>query len=109
MNINKLIIDTLSSLGYPIKYRKYSGSDTTYITFFEMNNTNDDFSEDIAETEVHSLQIDLWTKSDPTQIKKDIKQALKAVFDDVTFQDLYEEVTGIYHIAFRCYYYEGVI
>ncbi|WP_368244096.1 hypothetical protein [Clostridium tertium] len=106
MNINKLVIDTLKPLGIDVRYRKYSGSNTTYITFFEMNNSNDDYSEDIAETEVHSLQIDLFTNSDPTQLKKDIKEALKGIFDDVTYQDFYEEDTKLYHIAFRCYFYE---
>ena len=106
MNINKLIIDTLRPLGLDVRYRVYSGSNSTYITFFEMNNYNEDYSEDENEIEVHSLQIDLFTKSDPTQFKKDIKQALEEVFYDVTYQDLYETDTKTFHIAFRCYFYE---
>jgi hypothetical protein len=106
MNINKLILDTLNPLGYPVRYRVYSGSNPTYITFFEMNNFSDDYSEDAEGTEVHSLQIDLWSTQDVTQIKKDIQQALKAVFYGVTYQDLYENETKINHIAFRCYFYE---
>ena len=109
MNINKLIKDTLTPLGYPVSYRKYSGQLDPYITFFEMNTLNDDYSDDIAETEGHSLQIDLFSKKDITEVKETIKLALKAVFDDVIAQDLYEETTLTYHIAFRCYYFEGVI
>lgn len=106
MNINNLILDTLNPLGIDVRYRKYSGPNTTYITFFEMNNQDDDYSDNKNETETHSLQIDLFTKSDPTQIKKDIKEELKGTFDDVTYQDFYEEDTQLYHIAFRCYFYE---
>ena len=106
MNINKLIIDTLKPFDLPVKYRFYSGSNSTYITFFEINNFDDEFSNDEEECEVHSLQIDLFTKEDPTNLKKEIKKALKTNFSEVTFQDLYESDTGIFHICFRCYFYE---
>lgn len=106
MNINKLVIDTLKPLGIDVRYRLYSGSNLTYITFFEMNNMDENYSDNENETEVHSLQIDLFTKSDPTQFKKDIKEALKGTFEDVTYQDFYEADTKTYHIAFRCYFYE---
>ena len=106
MNINKLLIDTLRPLGLDVRYRVYSGSNSTYITFFELNNMDDDYSDGENEIEVHSLQIDLWSKNDVTQFKKDIKQALKRNFKDVTYQDLYEPDTKIFHIAFRCYFYE---
>ena len=70
MNINKLIIDTLRPLGLDVRYRVYSGSNPTYVTFFEIQNYNEDYSEDKNETEVCSLQIDLWSKADVTQLKK---------------------------------------
>lgn len=109
ININKLIIDTLKSFNIQIRENKYSGPDSTYITFFEINNYDEDYSEDVNETEVHSLQIDLWSDRDVTQLKKEIKMALKAVFDDVTFTSLYEDDTKTHHISFRCYYYEEVL
>ncbi len=106
MNINQLVEETLRNISLDISYRKYSGSNDTYITFFEVNNYDEDYSDGTNETEVHSLQIDLFTKSDPTQLKKDIKQALKRNFEDVTYQDLYEVDTKTYHFTFRCYFYE---
>lgn len=106
MNINQLIIDTLRPLGLDVRYRVYSGSNPTYITFFEVNNIDDDYSDEENETEVHSIQIDLWSSKDVTEIKKKIKQALKSNFTDVTYQDLYETDTKIFHISFRCYFYE---
>lgn len=106
MNINKLIIDTLRPLDVDIRYRVYSGSNPTYITFFEMNNMDDDYSDSENETEIHSIQVDLFSKSDPTDLKINIKQALKSRFEDVTYQDFYETDTKTFHIAFRCYFYE---
>lgn len=108
-NINKLIIDTLRPLGLDVRYRRYSGSNTTYITFFEINNSDDDYSENENETEVYSIQVDLWSKDDVTKLKKEVKKILKNKFYDVTYADLYEADTGTYHIAFRCYFYEEVI
>ena len=72
----------------------------------EMNNFNEDYSDDKNETNVHSLQIDLWTKTDPTELKNKIRKALKEAFYDVTINDFYESDTETYHIAFRCYFYE---
>lgn len=88
-----------------MRYRVYSGSNSTYITFFEMNNYNEDYSDDDNETEVNSLQIDLFSNEDVTKLKKDIKKALESNFCDVTYADLYENDTKTYHIAFRCYFY----
>lgn len=107
MNINKLIIDTLAPLNLPVLYRTYSGDEDTYITFFEINNYDEDYSDDYEETEVFSLQIDLWTKKDPTQIKKEIKKALKKVFYDVRYQDITTSKNQ-FHYCFRCYYYKDL-
>lgn len=109
MNINELVIDTLKHFGLDVRYMSYSGNNTSYITFFEINNIDEDYSDNENETEVHSLQIDLFSKNDVTQLKNDIKKALKRVFVDVTYQDLYEEDTKTFHIVFRCYFCEEAI
>lgn len=103
ININKIVTDTLSHLNIPIRYRSYSGSKRQYITFFEVNNSEEDYSDDMSETEVFSLQVDLWSKDDPTQLKRLIKKALKSKFYYVNYQDV--SVPNLFHIAFRCYYY----
>ena len=48
----------------------------------------------------------VWTKTDPTELKNKIRKALKEAFYDVTINDLFETDTKVYHIAFRCYFYE---
>lgn len=105
--IEDLIKKSLSKYKCPIQYRRYSGKENTYITYFEMNNFDDDFSEDKAETEVHSLQIDLFSKEEIKSLKKDIQKALKTEFDGVTMLDLTEVNSNINHICYRCYFYEN--
>lgn len=106
MNVNKLIINSLNKFNLPTTYIKYSGSQPSYLTFFLVNNYDDDYSDNNGEIDVYSIQIDLWSKEDTTTLKEEIKKELKKTFRDVTFQDLYEDETSTYHTAFRCYYYE---
>lgn len=105
--IEDLIKEALVEYEYPIKYRRYSGKENTYITYFEINNFDDDYSEDKAETEVHSLQIDLFSKDELKNSKKYIQKALKAKFEGVTMLDLTEANSDINHICYRCYFYEN--
>ena len=108
MNINKLVIDTLKPLGIDVTYIHYSGNKPTYITFFEISAIDDDYSDNLNETEEHSLQIDLFTKDDPTELKNKIKKTLKGTFYNVTTADMYEADTKYYHIAFRCSFFEKI-
>lgn len=108
MNINKYIINSLSELEIPISFREYIGNEKTFITFFEVNNLDDDYSDDENETEVFSLQIDVWTDDDPTDLKKKIKKILKnSGFYDVEYQDG-EAIESEFHVIFRCYYYSDL-
>ena len=104
--MNELIEETLKNLNIPCKHITYNGKERPYITYFEANNYDEDYTDDEAETNTHSLQIDLWSKKDERDLINKIKKALKEVFYDVTYQELYEDATEIYHTAFRCYFYE---
>jgi hypothetical protein len=107
VNVYEIIENSLKQFGYPVMYRNYEGKARTYVTYFEMNNFDDDYSDNEAETEVHSLQIDLFSKDDINQIKNNIKNALKVYFNGVTMVDLTEANNCISHICFRCYFYEN--
>lgn len=107
MIIENFIEESLSDFKCPIKYRRYSGKEKTYITYFEINNFDDDYADDKAETEVHSLQIDLFSKEDVKKLKKDIQKTLKGNFEGVTMLDLTETNSDINHICYRCYFYEN--
>lgn len=107
MIIEEYIENSLNEYDFPIKHKSYDGKADTYITYFEMNNFDDDYSNDEAEIEVHSLQIDLFSKNDVKRIKKEIQKTLKANFEGVTMLDLTETNSKINHICYRCYFYEN--
>lgn len=106
--IGKLLIDTLTPLNIPISFQRYSGNVETYITFHEYFLGGEEFEDDEEAYTSHYIQIDLWSKSDYTNLVKDIKDLLKvAGFNRLNEIDLYEEETKIYHKGLKFYYLEG--
>ena len=86
-----------------------------YITYFEYNRQPEIASDDATAANGRYWQIDLWSaKDDKTAATMEedeakIEIALKPLgFGDFTYQDLYEEDTGISHYAIRCYLLEEV-
>jgi hypothetical protein len=105
MSLNKLIIDTLSPLGVPVNFQRYTGNETTYITFFEYNQQpglNADDSEQVTE---HYIQVDIWSKGDYTNLVQQVKDALNGVgFFRTSETELYEPDTQIFHKVIRFIY-----
>lgn len=108
--INSLIINALTSLGIPITYQKYSGTASTYITFFTYLNQGEDFSEDDEETTGYYIQLDIWYKTDIGDLAKQIVDLLKEQgFRKLDIRELpYETDTGIYHTAISVFYLEKI-
>lgn len=106
--INKLILDTLKPLGVPVGFQKYSGTESTYITFHEYLQTGEEFEEDDEAFTGHYVQVDIWSKADYTALAGNIKAQLKAAdFKRLDEADLYEPDTGIYHKGLKFYYLES--
>lgn len=106
--INKLILDTLKSLGVPVGFQKCSGTESTYITFHEYLQTGEEFEEDDEAFTGHYVQLDVWSKADYTTLASSIKALLKAAgFKRLDEADLYEPDTGIYHKGLKFYYLES--
>lgn len=106
--INKLVIDTLKPLNVPIGFQKYSGEEDTYITFHEYLQTGDDFEDDEEAFTGHYVQIDVWSKTDYTELVKNIKSFLQlAGFKRLDESDFYEIDTGLYHKGIRFFYLES--
>jgi len=107
--INKLIVDTLSPLKIPVSFQKYTGGETTYITFFEYLQQNESFA-DNAETCIgHYLQVDVWSKEDYLALVNSIQNAMTmAGFRKTTQTEMYENDTQTYHKALRFFYLEEV-
>ena len=105
--IHKLIMDTLKPLNIPVSFQKYSEKAETYITFHEYMTSGEGYEEDEEMLTGHYVQVDVWTKSDYTELVGKIRSAvLSAGFKRLNEIDLYEEDTKIYHKAMRFYYLE---
>lgn len=105
LNLNKLVIEALENLCYPVEYGWYDKEiNDTHITFFQYNEVPVEHSDDEEEIIAHYVQVDLWSKENTEQLKKDVKAALKE--SDFIYQDSndqFETDTGIYHKAMRFY------
>lgn len=107
--INKLINDTLSSLGVPVSFQKYSGSEITYITFFEYLRQGESYADNKEICTGHYVQIDVWSKDDYTELVKSIFSIMtQAGFRRTTQTEIYEDDTQTYHMVLRFFYEEEV-
>lgn len=106
--INKKVLDTLKPLNVPIGYLKYSGEEDIYITFHEYLQSGDDFEDDEEVFTGHYVQVDVWSKTDYTELVKNIKSYLKlAGFKRLDESDFYEIDTDLYHKGIRFFYLES--
>lgn len=105
MNVNQLIIDTLAPLGIPVQNMKYSGSSTTYITFFCFNEQGEAWAENEEIATDYAMQVDVWSKGDFTDVVNQAKGLLKIAGFKRTFaHEFYEVDTQIYHKVLRFSY-----
>lgn len=105
--INKLVIDTLKPLNIPVTFQKYGGKAESYITFHEYLATGEEYEEDEETLTGHYIQVDIWSKSDYTDLVNRSREFLiKAGFKRLNEIDLYEEDTKIYHKGMKFYYLE---
>lgn len=110
MNINKLIIDTLQPLNIPVQFSTYSGTKTTYITFSPYLTQGEGYSEDEEELVGHYIQLNVFSKTDYTDIVIQANQLLKSIdFKKTNEIDLYESDTKFFHKGIRFFYLENLI
>lgn len=105
MNVNKLIIDTLKPLVPDVVPTKYTGTNTTYITFNYEDDRAVEFADDAPIIDVAYTQIHLFCPRtfNFNNLKKQIRSALfKAGFSYPSVTILYEDETEINHIIFQC-------
>ncbi len=113
MNVNKLIVDTLTPIipndtpDTPnIKHLKYSGLSNTYIVFNYTDDRGELFADDTPQEDIASLQIHLFCPGDYNylNLKKQIRSKLFAAgftYPEIPF-DTYEKDTDKKHIVFEC-------
>ncbi|MDT8717605.1 hypothetical protein IAI10_13110 [Clostridium sp. 19966] len=99
--IDTALSNALDSI--PVRYGWYDENiNETHVTFILLNEDVEGYSDDEDEITGTEFQVDIWSRDNVEDLKKQIKKALKAI--DCTFlqgQDQYEEDTKIYHKALR--------
>lgn len=109
MSINSIILNALKDVGVPVSFQTYSGTATTYITFFEYNQYPNLVADDEEIRTNHSIQVDIWSNGNYFALADKVKAALKAADFVRTFEtDLYETETKTYHKVMRFSYVEEV-
>ena len=106
MNLIQEVYSILTPLNLPILWQrrpdKFPG-----ITYHFFNETGELYGDGDYFTESVACQIDIWSKNDYTEIKKQVKSAMKEagfLFSNAT--DTYEKDVDIYHcvLTFNLYY-----
>lgn len=100
--INNLILQTLKPLKVPVSFQKYNGKESTYVTFFNYLEQGEQYADNEEKETGYYIQLDVWSKSDYTELVENITNAMKAAgFRRTSAVDLFEEDTKIYHKALR--------
>ena len=108
--MNKQIIDTLKNLGVPVSFQTYSGTETTYVTFFTYLENVESYADNKETSIGNYTQVDVWSKGDYTTLVSSVLEALKqAEFRRTYITELYENDTKLYHKVIRITKNEGVI
>jgi hypothetical protein len=101
MSLNSLIITTLKPLA-PTFFLTYSGSVFPHITFFEFNQQSALNADDEEDLTAHSIQVDIWSKDDYTNLVIQVKNSLNVIgFRRTNETEFYENDTKIYHKVLR--------
>lgn len=96
MEINK----ALAPLGIPVCHPPYSGGERTYVTYQLMGQSGTFYAESQEAETGMGYSVDLYTEGDYVAVIHDIKAALEdAGYSCVVDQEIYEQNTGLRHIA----------
>jgi len=83
----------------PIAFMRYTGKETTYLTYQSIGNSPVLSSDDKTDYTADTIDIDIYTKGNYLNIMKEIKKIMLAnefVFVEDS-PDMYEQDTGYYH------------
>ncbi|KHO62674.1 hypothetical protein THYS13_07370 [Thermoanaerobacter sp. YS13] len=107
MNINSKVLTVLNSLGVPVNFQIYTGTEKTYITFFCYLENGELFADDIQQGTAYYIQVDVWSDKNYSSLVEQVKSAMRnAGFSFLSAYDLYEEDVKVYHKVLRFYYLE---
>ena len=104
--INSLIVNALKPLNVPVSSEKYSGTATTYITFFLYNRQGEAWADNAEINTGHYLQVDVWSSANCEALADQVETLIQAAGFARTFRrGAYELDTFIYHETIRFSYF----
>lgn len=108
--MNSLIINTLKPTNVPVAFQVYTDDETTYITFFELNQQSGLQADDIEVKTQHSFQVDVWSQDNYSALVKQVRDLMtEEGFRRINEAEFYEDDTKMFHKSFRFYYYTKTI
>lgn len=106
MNVNELVIETLTPVTEIVVPLKYTGEEnpSKYITFNEASQSVELFADDKPQNELATIQIHLFSKGNTREDERKIR---KFLFDagfsyPSIMNETYETETEYYHVTFEC-------
>ena len=92
---------TVDGKSIPVAFLRYTGKETTYITYQEVQDDTSFSADDDLQAYVTYYDFDIYSKGNYLTIIESVKEILKANGwewqPSMTSQDLYEDDTGYYH------------
>lgn len=109
MSLDKLIVDTLSQLGYPVAKLRYNETADTYIVFMEYNQAPKLTADDGEIITKHFYQVDVFSTGNFNQLVNDVRDELTNVgFKRMFESETYDEDMNMFRAIMR-FNYEGEI
>lgn len=109
MNFRSVVETALTPLSIPGGHQRYTGTATTYYTFFRYNKQGLEWAEDVEIETGHYIQLDIWSKSDCTDVAEEAERLMvEAGFYRNGTGSHYEDDTKTYHESRDFIYEENV-
>ena len=106
MSLNSLIETTLQPTGVPVVFHFYQGEETTYIQYFELNESGALYADDTEQFTGRVFQVSVFSKGNYIDLVKQVKELLEgAGFTRATSRpENYEPDTGFYQKIYEFSY-----
>ena len=101
VNVDKLVTDTLLSVGVPVERSYFSDQANEYITFQLIHRGDTNFTDDEEGAKEYHYGADIFTKFDFIALLDRVETAVKEAgfYDFIVNGETYEESTGFYHVS----------
>lgn len=113
MNLNKLIMDTLTPLGVPVSFARYNNVADTYIVFLEYNQASRMNADDVEVITKHFFQVDVFSGGNYLQLVNDVRRLMKdagfgRMFESETYDDDMKKFRKIMRFNYERYIREEI-